>query len=74
MEEGPSESVGEASESVAATGDLSWTERSYSSSASLSGYAVPVSKAMVVLGKEGTKETEPRGKGRGSRLDPRERD
>jgi hypothetical protein len=49
FEDGPSESEGEASSSVARTGELSCTLRSYSSSASDSGYAVPDSKAILNL-------------------------
>lgn len=44
VEERPSESVGEISESVARTGELVCRLRSYSSSASDSAYAVPESK------------------------------
>lgn len=47
MEDKPSESVGEISESVARTGELVWRLLSYSSSASDSAYAVPESKFIV---------------------------
>ena len=47
VEERPSESVGETSESVARGGELVWKLLSYSSSASDSAYAVPESKFIV---------------------------
>ena len=47
MDDLPSESVGEISESVARTGELAEMLRSYSSSASDSAYAVPVLKLIV---------------------------